>query len=227
MVPRLFHSIEAALVPGQLTKLLDSDGKPYQAEFDHCIDMWRLYARLSTFMPNVKRLENLYWRVLTQLQSPTASNVLRNKKELLKSLEVGTDFLSFHVPILERKQKKVETPLEQRIVDYGFDSEEETDPAPFKRDMTIPDYFRYALSSQRMEYYPEKKQKKKRKEIESFATDERVCSNCQTSNTPSWRFDPNGYLLCNACALYAKWNGKNRPTALFHDPRQRRKRVKV
>lgn len=43
-------------------------------------------------------------------------------------------------------------------------------------------------------------------------TKHRVCSNCQTTNTPSWRRGLNGKnLLCNACGLYQKLHNRPRP----------------
>ncbi|TBU06922.1 GATA-binding factor [Hamiltosporidium magnivora] len=40
----------------------------------------------------------------------------------------------------------------------------------------------------------------------------RVCSNCFTTTTPSWRRSNDGkMLLCNACGLYAKLHGRPRP----------------
>lgn len=41
---------------------------------------------------------------------------------------------------------------------------------------------------------------------------QRVCTNCQTTNTPSWRRGNNGkILLCNACGLYQKLHNRSRP----------------
>lgn len=41
---------------------------------------------------------------------------------------------------------------------------------------------------------------------------QRICSNCSTTSTPSWRRGNQGKsLLCNACGLYQKLHGRTRP----------------
>lgn len=41
------------------------------------------------------------------------------------------------------------------------------------------------------------------------------CTNCHTTNTSSWRRDPDsGQALCNACGQYLKANGSHRPITL-------------
>ena len=50
------------------------------------------------------------------------------------------------------------------------------------------------------------------------------CSNCQTSTTSLWRRNSLGESVCNACGLYYKLHGVNRPLAMKKDNIQTRKR---
>ncbi|XP_059487574.1 box A-binding factor-like isoform X4 [Neocloeon triangulifer] len=50
------------------------------------------------------------------------------------------------------------------------------------------------------------------------------CSNCQTSSTSLWRRNTSGDPVCNACGLYFKLHGVNRPLTMKKDNIQTRKR---
>ncbi|KAK9469179.1 hypothetical protein V1512DRAFT_200611 [Lipomyces arxii] len=53
-----------------------------------------------------------------------------------------------------------------------------------------------------------------------------ICQNCSTSNTPLWRRDESGQVLCNACGLFLKLHGRPRPVSLKTDVIKSRNRIK-
>ena len=51
-----------------------------------------------------------------------------------------------------------------------------------------------------------------------------VCTNCKTTTTSLWRRDDHGNPLCNACGLFLKLHGMERPLSLKTDVIKRRNR---
>lgn len=53
-----------------------------------------------------------------------------------------------------------------------------------------------------------------------------VCVNCKTTNTPLWRRDEHGQPLCNACQLFRKLHGSDRPVSLHNSVVKKRNRTR-
>jgi GATA-binding protein, other eukaryote len=51
-----------------------------------------------------------------------------------------------------------------------------------------------------------------------------TCKNCSTQTTPLWRRDSEGHPMCNACGLFSRLHGVNRPLSLKVDVIKKRKR---
>lgn len=71
----------------------------------------------------------------------------------------------------------------------------------------------------RSPYYPDQAQIKNTKDLKRKGKP-RMCTNCHTTTTPSWRRGNNGKsLLCNACGLYQKLHNRPRPFSVNSEGR--------
>lgn len=99
---------------------------------------------------------------------------------------------------LQKKARDQKYQLMEPEYDYGADYPYYPHEEAFANEQNFPSYYHNSQMQNPKEFKRKAKQ--------------RICTNCQTTNTPSWRRGGNGKtLLCNACGLYQKLHNKPRP----------------
>lgn len=126
-----------------------------------------------------------------------------------KKIDVGYDCNDFG-QLQENMQQKY---YPQETQAYGYNDEY---PLYYQPENAFYDDSQYASQP----YYTPVQQPIKNSKSLKKKVKQRICSNCRTTNTPSWRRGGNGKtLLCNACGLYQKLHNRSRPFSINSEGR--------
>lgn len=127
---------------------------------------------------------------------------------------------------LNDKEDKTEYPIDH-FTAMSFYRKDPNTEYPFESKEEPPqDYWKGPRSTQwewneepKDEYgWDKERAQKRQEETHRKKAKFRVCTNCGTTTTPSWRRSTNNkMLLCNACGLYQKLHGSDRPFSVTPD----------
>ncbi|XP_054641227.1 endothelial transcription factor GATA-2b isoform X2 [Dunckerocampus dactyliophorus] len=131
---------------------------------------------------------------------PAAASPSTDEKESIK----------YHVSLSEGMKMEGSSPMRSSLASMGAHSASTHHPIPTYPTYSLPSAHEYGGSlfhpgSLPASFIPKSKGKTR------SCTEGRECVNCGATSTPLWRRDSTGHYLCNACGLYHKMNGQNRP----------------
>ncbi|XP_023166705.2 uncharacterized protein LOC111596642 isoform X2 [Drosophila hydei] len=189
---------------------------PESVSSDHATDaattqLWQALARSAAKNKDESRATQLLRDMMTQtFVFPVPSTVALTKvpEEPLPLLKDIPDSQSNVVKICRRKQ--------------SFPTKSDCMESP---EIKVSDTYLQSESAPNVEGLKDKKSQKC-SSTTSLSTSQKdmSCSNCGTLTTTIWRRSVRGEMVCNACGLYFKLHGVNRPHSMRRDTIHTRRR---
>ncbi|KAI8884993.1 hypothetical protein K501DRAFT_284564 [Backusella circina FSU 941] len=196
--------------------------------------IWKVYSQAKDSLPNGSRMENLSWRLMAK--------TLRLKEG--KPTETSKSVQVLEEPMMQQQQDDLYTHSSNSIhIPTDFDYYNPSQYPEFGSYTSVDSYLgdgfslpttpQNSMSFEDMMlglYMDPPSDQYTHSSMDLFQEEERPqqrCSNCDTTTTPLWRRDPYQNPLCNACGLFYKLHGVQRPLCLKTNVIKKRNRSRA